>query len=272
VLKGLYTAASGMLAELIHTDMLADNLANVSTVGYKRRNSNMQAFPEMMMERVNRLQNRDAKAGGDGRPMKGARLGAVHSGASLRETKIMYDQGTLFQTGNKLDVALEGNGFFVVQGGPNNQQFYTRAGHFIVDSEGFLSTPNGQRILGEGNAPIELGQNLSQVSFTDNGGVFVNNEQVGQMRLVTFSDPGVLQKYGEALFQLAPNKQNVQPVEAPPGTLRVVQGSLEMSNTNAIYEMMQTITALRYYESMQRNISVQNETLGRLITEAGKIR
>jgi flagellar basal-body rod protein FlgF len=276
-LKGLYTAAAGMLAEQMHTDTVADNLANVNTVAFKRRAVAMQAFPEMMIRETNRLDPTMAgKASGEV-------IGTLNSGASVYETRIQFDQGTLIQTSAPLDIALEGEGFFSVTSQPGvgvapqeKDIFYTRAGHLTIDSEGYLANTEGLRVLDDNKRAIPVGPLLGQtnpsqnITITQKGEVFVDRQLAGTIRLTRFQDNRMLEKRGENLLQ--PVAGALEEPVATGKPLNVVQGSLETSNTNMIYEMMQNIIGLRYYESMQRNIGTQNETLGQLINQAGKLK
>ncbi|MFM7469177.1 MAG: flagellar hook-basal body protein, partial [Vampirovibrionales bacterium] len=180
-LKGLYTAAAGMLAEQMHTDTVADNLANVNTVAFKRRAVAMQAFPEMMIRETNRLApTSEAKATGDV-------IGTLNSGSSIYETRIQFDQGTLIQTSAPLDIALEGDGFFSVTpqpavgvSPPEQAIYYTRAGHLSIDPEGYLTNTEGLRVLDANKRAIPVGAFLGQgnpsqqITVTQKGEVFVD--------------------------------------------------------------------------------------------------
>ena len=137
MIRGLYTAAAGMIANTLAGDVRANNLANVSTAGFKRNGVNFQSFPEMLIRRFSQ---------GEGQA-----VGGVMTGAKVRETVITFMQGQLHTTGNTFDLALEGDGFFTLKEStdPNSATSYTRAGNFTINADGYLTTLSGQHVQGK---------------------------------------------------------------------------------------------------------------------------
>lgn len=254
MIRGLYTAASGMLAQQLANDNTADNIANLNTVGFKRRSTTHRGFEPMAIQRVQEKQERS--------PV----IGQLTPGVEVHATAIHFSQGSLRQTGNPLDLALSGDGFLVVQL-PNGQEAYTRNGSLKVDDSGNLTTHDGLPVLGE-NGPIVINGPVMDLTVTERGRLELRNQgEVGQLRLVTFNDNDLMEKQGNSLF-VGGNPQ-AQPQPAGP-RLTIQQGYLEQSNVNVVWEMMSSISGVRYYEALQKAIQQQNATLGKVVNEVGK--
>lgn len=260
MIKGLYTAASGMMAQQVATDNMADNLANISTAGFKKRNAIFGAFPEMLLQKVQ-----------DG---KQTEIGSLATGVQLQGTAINYAQGSLRQTGNPLDVAIQGQGFLQVQL-DNGDTAYTRNGNLSIGPNGTLITSEGLEVQGQGGGAISIPADAGAITITQTGAVQVQTtgvaapQEVGQLSVVQFENPDDLEKLGTSLYTLSPNSQQ-QPIEATLGQgTTLEQGFLEGSNTNVVSELIQSITGTRLYETLQKNIQIHNQTLGKLVSEVG---
>jgi len=257
--RGLYIATTGMLNELKRQDVIANNLANVNTAGYKRDIPVSKAFPSLLLKRIN-----DPKpiTGGfevDPRPITG-RIGlGVNPDTTAHD---LATPGSYQETGNVLDLALFGNGFFTVQT-PSGER-YTRNGNFVVDTEYRLVTTDGYPVLGE-NGPIEV--NGSEININQVGDVIVNNEFVDRLQVVDFAKPYELTKMGNSMF--LPTDPNAIPQQVP--NIRVKSGTLEMSNVSVISEMVNLITVSRAYQANQRVIKAHDTTMGRAIEGLGKV-
>lgn len=253
MLRGIYAAAAGMNAVQTATDTLANNLANISTAGFKTRRVQYQAFPEMLM---NRLDN--------GTP---AEVGKLNTGVEIAATSVHFTQGTLKQTGNKLDIALEGDGLFEVQL-PNGEKAYTRVGAFALDDQRTLVTVEGYPVLNDGDQPITLPQGIGDVTIYPDGGISTDKgENLGVIKRVKFQNPQQLENLGNSLFTTTETPTTLTGGEGG----QIVQGYLEQSNTNVVSEMMQSMMGLRLYESLQKSISSQSQTLEKAVTEVGRI-
>ena len=260
--RGLYIATTGMLNELKRQDVIANNLANVNTVGYKRDIPVSKSFPSLLLKRLN-----DPKpvAGGfevDPRPITG-RVGlGVNPDVTAHD---LATPGGYQETGNVLDLALFGNGFFVIQT-PSGER-YTRNGNFVIDTESHLVTPDGYPVLGE-NGPIEVRRSSgSAINITEVGDVIVNNELVDQLQVVDFAKPYELAKMGNSMF--IPTDPNAIPQQVP--NIRVKSGTLEMSNVSVISEMVNLITVQCAYQANQRVIKFHDSAIGRAIENLGKV-
>ncbi len=213
-------------------EVVANNIANINTTGYKADGS---VFEEFLSPTA-----RDGQF-----PTADRRLSYVHDRATWHD----FRSGPILQTGNPLDVAIDGDAFFVVQT-PRGER-YTRNGAFQLDAAGRLVTSEGYAVQGDGG-PIQFQANDSKISVSDDGAIRVregadtrSDAQRGKLRLVRFDQVGRLQKDGASLF-VAPNGMTPQ---APLATqkLRVVQGAIEQSNVRGVAEMSRMIEITRTY-------------------------
>lgn len=235
MIRGLYTGASGMLAQLDRYDVIANNLANVSTPGYKRQEAIVEAFPTMLMYRV-----RDAR---DDQP---AAIGRVGTGALLSETVTRFDAGTLEQTDNPYDLAISGDGYFAVAT-PRGVR-YTRNGSFRADGNGRLVTMEGDAVLGSDGAPVSV------AAFDP-----------AKVRVVQVPADDLV-KEGDNLFRL----RDGAPEPAATTDAKVLSGRLETSNVNPVTAMIDMLSALRAYEANQKVIQAMDDTLGKAVNEIAR--
>lgn len=244
MLRGIYTAASGMLVQSIRSDVLANNLANVDTAGYHKQTPQVEAFPDKLL---NRQDNKGYTPIG--------RLGTGSAVASGGRYSFM--RGSIQPTGNDLDVALAGFGFFVID--TPGQASYTRDGRFTLDSGGWLTTLDGHRVRGE-NGPIFVGE--GKVTIDNEGTIFVEGVERDKLLVVEFLDRTGLAKQGANLYQTTEGTDM-------PFRFRseVIQGSIEMSNVNLVREMVNLIEVQRAYEANQRVVQAYDETVGKAVNE-----
>jgi flagellar basal-body rod protein FlgF len=222
-------------------DVVSNNIANLNTVGYKTDNS---AFSEYVMS--------VAQAGQFAQPDR--RPSFVQDRATWHD----FTQGPFQQTGSPLDVAIDGEGFFVVQTARGER--YTRNGAFQINNNGELVTSAGDRVLGEAG-PIVLQANDRDIVITSDGtirvreGTSLNSDSTrGKLRLVTFQNPQALRKDGTSMF-VAP--AGVQP--DPAEKFRIVQGAVEKSNVRAVVEMARMVQITRHYADVAQMIQQQAE-------------
>jgi flagellar basal body rod protein FlgG len=248
MLRGIYTAAAGMLSVQVATDTLANNIANVNTTGYKARYVQYQATPET---NIAQLSQDSPKA-----------IGTLTTGVEIIGTPVHFSQGHLQPTSNPLDIAIDGEGLFAVQL-PNGEEGYTRNGSMRVNDANELVVDGGAKVLNNQNQPIVLPENTKKIVIQEDGTLATEAGQaLGKFRLVRFANPKGLHKLGDSIFK------GENPIEMQGGKGgRVMQGYLERSNTNVVHEMIQNITGLRLYESLQRSISTQSKTLEKTINE-----
>jgi flagellar basal body rod protein FlgG len=250
MIKGLYAAASSMLAHMAQQSLLAHNVSNMDTPGFKGLLIPLEDF-----EQVSVLQP-PSTAGLD--PLRA--LGLLGLGVEPAAESIDFSQGALMHTGQPLDLAIQGEGFFRVRT-PSGER-YTRDGRFLADAAGQLATVDGHLVLDENGQPIDLPQD-AVISVRGDGTIFANDQPVAVLGLASFANP-------EA--ELARDLPNVYAAStAPTGEeLGVVaQGYLEGANTNPAQLMTQMVQVARSYEAAQQMVQNQDELLGQAIIKLG---
>ena len=265
MVKGLYTAYTGMLNQQNRMDVLTNNLANSATNGFKKEGSTSQSFDEQLAIKI-----KDTSAYG---LPKG--LGDVSLGVKIGECYTDYGQGSFRVTDNIYDMAIDGDGFFAIsytnKAGETSVK-YTRDGAFTVNREGYLVTKDGDFVLNQAAAEagnpgqagyIQINPNLPLV-VDEVGNYYQNDVLLGQVGVVDFADYNFLAKYGENMYELVEGGQ-VQPSNA-----QVSQGTLEMSNVNVVSEMVEMINITRAYESNQKIIQTIDDTLEKAVNSIGK--
>lgn len=243
--SGMYAALSGNITALQKLDVQANNLANLNTPGFKR---DRLVFGNILASVNNPTQ----------------------AGAPLTDTPVLatvtqatdHSSGSISQTGNTFDMALDGDGFFAVN--TPNGKAYTRQGNFHQDSSGRLVTGDGYEVLG-GGGPIVI--NGGRLDIDHEGKVLVDGQQVAVLDVVDFQKPYRLQKAASALFVQTPGDPPPQPAR----NTRVMQGSLENSNVNPILEMVQLIETSRYFESCSKAVKSYDDMTGKAMNEMGKV-
>jgi flagellar basal-body rod protein FlgG len=244
---GIYVTASGFLAQQKQLEIIANNLANANTVGYKG---------DMAVYRTYHSSHADSRRGGV-RPLWNPGFVALTGQA------IDLSQGPLRRTGNPLDIAIAGDGFFEIQT-PRGER-YTRKGDFALAGDGTLVTQGGHAVMGaEGAIVLTEGE----IEIDGEGSVFVDGRQQGQLRVVTFSDTEKLVKEGDAQFAWTGKSSEARPLEE----VEIRPGFLESSNVNPIREMVQMIDAIRSYEVQQKVIHAFDDTRKKVVEEVGRLR
>ncbi|MCC6446099.1 MAG: flagellar basal-body rod protein FlgF [Armatimonadetes bacterium] len=255
MVRGLYTAASGMVAQQKIQDVLAQNLANADTAGYKQDVAVFQSFKDMMIKRIHDRYLHTPRGGIDVRPGVG-RLG---TGAVVSGVVTDMAPGAIRQTNEKLDAALVGDGFFAVQTAAGVQ--LTRNGAFRLDAGGRIVTQKGDPVLGEGG-PIRVNPR-QEVTIADNGAVFQGSRRIDRLRVLQLPAGQNPAKTGETFF--AANGA------VPARNCTVRQGHLESSNVSVVREMIDMISGLRAYEAAQKAVQAQDDTLGRAVNDIPKV-
>jgi flagellar basal-body rod protein FlgG len=256
LVRGLYTAASGALVAQSQADTIANNLANVNTSGFKRTLLQVQAAPEM---RVYAMQTQPGSAPGQG-VSSASLVGMLGSGAQVLDTPAVFEQGSLQNTGNSLDVAIMGGGFFTIQT-PQGIR-YTRDGQFARDAQGYLETADGNRVMGR-NGAILLQPGSVQIG--EDGTVHQNGQVIEQLRVVNFRNLTAVRPEGDNQFV---DTGAGRPVLDTTSTVQ--QGYLERSNANVVRSMVDLITAQRWFEANQKVIQTQDSANGFAIQNVAK--
>jgi flagellar basal-body rod protein FlgG len=252
MLRGLWTAASGMAAQQLNVDVISHNLANVNTTAFKKSRSD---FEDLMYQTL-RLPGATT-ASGTQLPT-GIQIGM---GTKPMGVEKMFSQGDYNQTSNDLDLAVEGRGFFKVVS--NDEEVYTRAGDFKVDSEGYVCTPGGDRLQPE----ITIPQETVSISVDSSGrlvafGADNTEAATADLKLYTFPNQAGLFSMGRSLYR--PTEASGEALEGVPGSDGVgtiAQGYLEMSNVNVVEEMVGMIIAQRAYEANSKAIQTADQML-----------
>ncbi|MFP4611838.1 MAG: flagellar basal-body rod protein FlgF [Spirochaetota bacterium] len=288
MIRGLYTGASGMVAQQHRMDQLSNNLANVDTEGYKRDMSLHKAFPELLIRRFNddgvvRVPHRTKSLGSvDNAPV----VGKLGTGVEQNEAYTVFSQGSLSETQNPFDVALEGDGFFAVDT-PNGER-YTRNGGFILGPESMLVTKDGYPVLSEDGEPIQIRKN--NFAIDKDGTIFASDafpddpqrlismaenewedvEEVGRLKLVDVREPRYLRKQGDSLWTSTRDSGDAQILQGEDRPA-VEQGFLEKANVDPVSEMVRMIEVNRAYEANQRAVQAHDENTGRLLNQVMRL-
>ncbi len=258
MVRGLYTAVSGALAAQSAVDTIANNLANVDTTGFKRTLLQVQAQPQ---RDVYRSQTDPGRAPAGVPTVQ--YVGRLGSGAQVYDTPAIFAQGAIAATGNDLDVALSGPGFFAVRTGAGAVRF-TRDGSFDRNAQGLLSASNGDLVLGRGGAPIAL-PDTGKLTIGRDGTVSANGAAIGQLGIVEFANPTALRPEGASRF--ADTGTAAPRAAAATSTL---QGSLEKSNAEVIGSMVGLIANERWFDANEQVIQTEDTATGLAISTVGR--
>ncbi len=252
MIRALWSAATGMNAQELRTSVISNNLANVNTTGFKQSEA---SFQDLMYQTY--LVAGAINPGG-GQVPTGIQLGM---GTKTTGVKKIFTQGDYTQTDNQLDMSIEGDGFFRIQ--HNDEEVYTRAGNFTLDSEGYITTDAGDRLLPEIAIPVEA----TTISLQPNGKLTIygskqevlNEEDID---IATFINPAGLYALGGGLFRVTegsgPARVGTPGLE---GRGTVSNRTLEMSNVSIVDEMVSMIVGQRAYEANSKSIQTADSML-----------
>ena len=282
MVRGLFTAASGMNVQQNRLDEIANNLANVDLNGYKKDTAIQKAFPEMLMRRMNDDGMHKFTFGSvDSAPI----VGTLGTGVETNEVYTNFTQGPLKQTENDFDLAIEGSGFMSVRT-PQGERL-TRNGAFLVNSDGYLVTKTGDFVLGE-NGPIKLKKNnfvIDQDGTVWQNSTFAtddkrlvsqaenqweNIEKVDRLKIVDVTRRRYLEKQGNSYWR-ATDESGPAQIVGPDARPKVRQGFLEGANVNAVQEMVEMIEVNRAYDANQKTIQTEDALIGKLWNEVVKV-
>jgi flagellar basal-body rod protein FlgG len=252
-MRALAIAATGMNAQQTNMEVIANNIANINTTGFKRARAE---FTDLLYqaERALGVPNR----GGQDPIPEGAQIGLGVRTAAVRN---LHMQGSLVQTGNKLDLALNGRGWFQITGA-NGETLYTRAGSFSRNANGQVVTGDGYLV----QPAMTIPTTATEVVVNETGMVFVRNgtettlQQIGQLTLANFTNDAGLEALGGNLYRETPaSGAPVAGVPGDPGFGKVTQGYLENSNVDPVKEITELIQAQRSYEMNSKVIQASDE-------------
>lgn len=257
MVKGLYTAYTGMRAEQNRLDIISNNLANSATIGYKQENVTNQSFDEMLAIKIK--DNSEAYIE--------RRIGSMSLGVKTGEVYTDYGQGSLRDTGNTYDIAIEGKGFYpikVTDKNGNDTIKYTRNGSFKRTQDGFIVDEDGNHLQAEGG-DLVVPTDSNKVVFAEDGNVFADNNYIDKINLVDFENYDYLKKQGDTMYATVEGAVTME----TDAMLR--QGFTEQSNVNAVSEMVEMIAITRAYEANQKAIQTIDGMLDQAVNSVGKI-
>lgn len=257
MVKGLYTAHTGMIHQQKRLDVISNNLANSATVGYKKEGATARAFNDELAIKIKDASEAFVNRG----------LGGMSMGVKFGETYRDYSQGSLRITDNDYDLALSGEGFFQIaftdkQGATTTK--LTRDGNFTINVEGYMVTKDGDFVLGTDGAPIQIDPNV-KATIDVAGRILQDDVVVANISVVDVDDYNYLQKYGENLYDLVEGGQLTESVAA------VEQGCLEQSNVQVVREMVEMINVTRAYETNQKAIQAVDSMLDKAVNQVGRV-
>lgn len=287
MLRGLYTAASGMISQQRRHDTVTNNISNINTPGYKQTNAVTRSFPEMMLSLTGAGEENYTK------------IGKLTNGVFAEESLSIHLQGDLTQTNNSSDFALISNielnglafdasgknvgpdgevtyqpqAFFTLQD-QNGEVRYTRGGKFTLTEEGFLMGSDGSSVLGTDGQPIQMpaGVGLDRLMLTgDQRFIDANGQDIGVQLLISRVDnPNMLVREGNGSFRLADEDGEAVAI-APGERVEVRQGYVERSNVDAAQAAVDLMSALRAYEANQKVIQFYDQSLSKAVNEVGRV-
>lgn len=250
MIRGLYTAATGMIYQRRRVDAISNNMANISTPGYKRDDVVGRTFKDELVLRIEK-----------GNPGEVREVGPLNHGVYVEQMITSFIDGNLKKTDESTHMAIQGEGFFTIL--TEEGERYTRDGSFHINEDGILVTSEGYEVAGWDGEPIYIGNQSFEVDRK--GNVIIDGNVVNQLQIVNFVDLSGLEKVGNNLFV------NDLENEVVDFDGEVFQGYLEASNVDPTEEMADMIVAARSYESSQKIVQMMDQILGKAVNEVGKV-
>ena len=278
MLRGFYTAASGMLTQQRRTEMLTNNISNANTTGFKADQTSVRSFPEMLL---GNLQRNAMPTENNLSVPKLSQVGSLSTGVYVQEASPLFTQGTLEETELSTDIALAdenlpineetgraGSVLYTVQD-KDGQMRYTRDGSFTLDGQGYLTNSKGYYVLDENNERIQLEND--RFTVTEKGMILEGNNQAARLGIGYADDPTKqLVKDGEGLYRAVDNElPNAYAAEGL--TFSTKQGFLEGSNVDQSRTMTEMMSAYRSFEANQKVLQAYDKSLDKAVNEVGKL-
>ena len=259
MIRGLYTAYTGMLNQQYRLDTITNNLANASTTGYKREGATSRAFDDVLAVKI-----KDSSVANINQ-----NIGKMSLGVKIGENYVDYSQGSLVETENTYDLALEGNGFFSISfTNKSGEEIikYSRDGSFTTDAEGTLRTKDGDYVLNSAGGQISIPTDATQIAIDELGNIYADGDLIDALGIVDFEDYDYLAKdTGENYFTATEGAAETE------WTGKVHQGYTEASNINVISEMVEMIEIARAYESNQKAVQTMDTMLDKSVNQVGRL-
>ncbi len=284
MVKGLYTAYTGMINEQQRMDIETNNLANANSTGFKEERSVSTSFRDLLGLKIKDYS--DA-------PWTARRLGLINPGVKVAGTYTNFEQGGLSSTGNDFDLALNngipdrnsdsvndnmgagGNAFFATSYASDQPEGgelikYTRDGNFTLTQDGYLVTSEGNYVLDVNNNPIQMDP-LQDTTIQQDGSIMQNGNVVATIQVASFNNTQFLQRYQDNSFIIGDGEAEVVSVTAAEANATVNQGFLETSNISVVDEMVNIIAIQKNYETNAKAAQAEDETLDIAVNQLGKI-
>lgn len=261
MIRSLYSAVSGLITQEAKQDVITNNIANISTTGFKSDDLMVKDFKDVLIE------NRDKIV--DGKNVRNT-IGTLSLGSKIDGTSTNFQQGDIVSSDSLTDFALSGKGFFTVSkdnGGGGYKDYYTRDGHFQVDASGYLIDDSGNYVKGKNlqtgaSGKIYIGK--GKISSSSDGTISVDNVPKYKFSLADFTDYNTLKKVGDNLYESTNSKTA--------SNISVKQKALEKSNVNVVNEMVNMMSVMRTFETNQKVIQSIDETLDKVVNQVGSVK
>lgn len=257
MLRSLYTGWTGMYTEQRRLDVISNNMANATTVGYKKEGVTSQSFDDVMTIKI-----RDCSENWMQRE-----IGQMNLGVKIGEVYTDYNQGTLIETGNTFDLAIEGDGFFVVhvtdREGVTHERF-TRAGSYHMTYDGYIVDVDGNHLQSEAG-DLQVSTDSQRIVISLDGSVYEDGVLTDRILLRDYEDYDYLKKFGDVYYQ------PVNGATEKEAKANIRQGYTEQSNVNVVDEMVSLINITRAYETNQRVIKSVDSMMELAASSVGKV-
>jgi flagellar basal body rod protein FlgG len=263
LIRGMYTSAAGAIVAQAMIDNVANNLANVSTNGFKRTLMQIESQPQTDLYRFQTDPGQNPSLRLAGVPAQDP-VGKLGSGSQIYATPTQFEQGQIAMNGNTFSFALSGPGFFAIQNRQTGQITYTRDGSFMRSADGLLTTVDGSNVLNNGGQAIPVPP-LGKIEVDPKGIINVDGAQTAQLGTFEFANVNALQPLGSRQFlpdQTAGLRQATR--------TSVLQYSEEKSNGDVVRSMVDLITAERWFQANEKSIHTQDDALNQAITTVGR--
>lgn len=260
MIRGLYTAVTGLITGEAKQSVVTNNIANSNTTGFKSETLSIKKFDDVLIQNYDKIVN--------GKNTRNI-IGSLSMGSEIDDLNTYFTQGVLQTTDKATDFAIEGNGFFTVQrdNGIESKNYYTRSGDFRIDGQGYLVTDSGDKVLCKNKQtnetqPLFVGDGKLQVDKY--GNISINDESIYKLSTVDFQDYKQIRKVGDNLFE---GENSIEDTN-----ITVRQNTLEKSNVNVTNEIVNMMSIMRNFESNQKVMQAIDETLGKAVNEVGAVR
>lgn len=257
MVRGLYTAYTGMINEQKRLDVISNNMANAATVGYKTERVSSQSFDQELTLKI-----KDTSVAYNQQP-----IGHMSLGVKVGEVYTDYSQGSLRETESTFDLALEGSGFFQIsyhnRDGSTSTKF-TRDGSFTMTKDGYVVDMDGNNLVSQ-NGVLQVPPDAVNIVIDERGFVYADEQLVDRIALVDYEDYDFIEKFGENMYQTV---LGATPKEA---LANIRQGFTEQSNVNVVNEMVDLITVTRAYEAGQKVINTIDMMTDKAVNDIGRV-